>query len=461
MDQESLLPRNNYVMKPDVDVSLPQFHSITPQQTPDFKDSYEGESVETVISCSSALVHVDLEKEHFGVEHKMKNPFVIIIGVTTYSKQKSNGWKHLPGVEKDIVRMKHLWEDVLQFDTKILRDTYPDCSIKDIRKFRKECISTIELKENTGGYDGLICIVSGHGTRNTFISGDGKEIDIATFFFVGFNVDSVEVLGNYPKVFLFDTCRGDVPPDVRNKMINRRGRELISCDVQDGYRISYATTPGKTAPANEDGGAFISAFYDVMITLYCNKKLHKTDFQTILRSTSQKAKIRTRNDLIPMHEDYTDYKIRFKCKYRNIEQLKVIDNTKNWSTMSLKRYVKIKSVKEKRRIVEVEKCEKTGNEVKLWLLNTVKLPVDYANQYYKLFEANHIVDLSTLKLLDKNELRNLGISSVGHIAIMFKNIEQLKVIDKNKKRRASICCCGNNSDQPSDVADNRCCCVIL
>ena len=404
-------------------------------------------------SISSVLIRVDLdlETEHFNVEHKMRNPFVMILGVTTYKGQKSSGWKHLPGVEQDVQHMKHLWQQILHFDTKILTDSYnkkyANCSRKDILAFRNKCQQEIidadpastmysmqahmNTNTDTKRYDGLICIVSGHGLLNKLIAGDGEEIDINTNFFVDFNADHLETLANYPKLFLLDTCRGGEPAHIKEKFINVKGRELISCNVEDGYRISYATTPTKTAiDDQQQGGYFLKAFYDVMTYLYGNKILHTTDFQTILRMTSQKAKIRSGEWLCPVHEDYTNYKIFIRCKYsKSHRDAKDGKDGIILKQYSLNKIVKIKSLQEQKRR-DADKAELDMDELKSWFEDVVKLPECKIDEYYDVFKQNDIDELWKVEKMNEEMLNKIGkhgeLITFGHHMEIWKCIEDLQ-----------------------------------
>eukprot|EP01084_Bolivina_argentea_P022240 41336_1 len=296
---------------------------------------------------------IDIESD-FGIEHVISHPFVMIIGVTTYNKKKSKGWKHLAGVEQDVKRMKDLFQHKLQFghktDVYVLTDydEYKNASKRDIIKFIKLCERTVdEQKVNKYRYDALICIVSGHGIQGSLVASDGKYVDINKFLFNKFNADNIELLANRPKIFIFDTCRGKVPARVKTKFINVRGAELISQNVESGFRISYATTKGKTAPSHETGGAFIQALYDTITNLYEKQRiLNKIDFQTILRMTSRKARDRTNDMLCPVHEDYTVYKLYFGCKYTEDNSEFVDTDSSILRMVTLESYIQMKSERE-------------------------------------------------------------------------------------------------------------------
>eukprot|EP01084_Bolivina_argentea_P159893 278493_1 len=256
------------------------------------------------------------------IEHPMRNPLVIIIGVAAYdrSTDRSTRLPSLPAVKEDISKMKHLWQNIFQFDMKILTEfeqgKYATCSKAEILRFIGDCQKLIRYQNeeaDTPKYDGLICIISGHGCDNKFIATDGQPIDIQKYFFTAFNAHHIESLANYPKIFLIDVNRGYNFPNIiiKENHYSRGCTELISCNIQDGFRISYSTTPGMMVP---DAPSFIQSLYDTIIKLYDKEILNDIDYQTILRMSSQNARQMTGNCLCPVHEDYTNYKIFIKYK---------------------------------------------------------------------------------------------------------------------------------------------------
>eukprot|EP01084_Bolivina_argentea_P082922 150127_1 len=442
------------------------------------------------MSNSSLSYSVNIATVHFGVQHKIRNPFVMIIGVTTYKGKKSNGWPYLPGVKKDISHMKHLWRNVLKFDTKILSERYPKCSRNNILDFRTECQQSIINQSNEKRYDALICFVSGHGRQDTLISGDGEKINIMSNLMHDFDADHVRILANFPKIFVFDTCRGIRNPQIRNTMINTKpetrcrgneNEEWISLNLKTGFRIMYATTPGTKTLETDEGGQFTSAFYEIMITLYCSNMLQDTDFQTILQSASQKAKCRSGNVSCPIQEDSTNCKIFIKRKYANFDGLKGKCDCKicsklypiqrgalNFSTYSLRQVNKIKTKKEQQRRAEFKMDEKYDDikldEVGIWLVNDVELDLEECYEVWQVFQKQNINTLSRVKELDKDTLIELGIK-IGPRNEIMRHISQLN-------RKESICCslnrcrmsiCGADVAQSADMADDRCflSCVVL
>ena len=107
--------------------------------------------------------------------------------------------------------MTTLWRDTLKFETRILSESYDDCSEDSIRAFRDICRDEVK---NNPKYDGLICIVSGHGTLGHIVASDGEKININENLIIFFKGKNAKYLANYPKIFIFDTCRGQAPADV-------------------------------------------------------------------------------------------------------------------------------------------------------------------------------------------------------------------------------------------------------
>eukprot|EP01084_Bolivina_argentea_P022238 41332_1 len=289
-----------------------QIQSVVKNQSNNSEEEKTNEKDDNTVD-----IRIDMKDEYFQVEHFISNAFVIILGVESY--MPDSAYKSLPGVKKDVEAMRILFNDKLKFVTKVLSDYTKNeyFSAESIKTFLNvECARKIEQQDDKQEYDGLICIVSGHGIADFLICGDGKPLEIKTNLITRFGSDLLQQLKHYPKIFIFDICRGNNPANEFTKEITEvRGKNSrISLNTESGYRISYSTSQGKTAPQSESGGKFIQAFNTVMLHLFEHEILHENDFQTILRMSSQKATKKT-NLLCPVHEDYTVYKLYFQCKY--------------------------------------------------------------------------------------------------------------------------------------------------
>eukprot|EP01084_Bolivina_argentea_P041850 77256_1 len=73
-------------------------------------------------------------------------------------------------------------------------------------------------------------------------------------------------------------------------------------------------------------------------------------------------------------------------------------------------------------------------EFKTWLENKVQLP-----QYYDLFINNGIDELSVVSLIDRDTLKDLGISIIGHQIKILDNVKQLKQNNCNNDNDADNC----------------------
>eukprot|EP01084_Bolivina_argentea_P022239 41334_1 len=424
-------------------------------------------------------VHININDDHFQVEHFISNPLVIILGVESYEDSQPK-WDPLPGVQKDVQAMTDLFYNRLKFDTEVLTN-YVKNNVNDttfskdnVLAFLKMCTDKIQWQ-----YNGLICIVSGHGVADYFICGDGKTIEIKKILFARFCAEFVPGLSKYPKVFIIDACRGtdwpvEVEKEIKKKLTQiTRGppknlNELISLNVESGYRISYATTKDKRIPESPSGsgGKFIQAFYKTMLHLFEQKILHEINLQTILRMSSQKAVVK-RAVICPVHEDYTIYKIFIRCKYsddltidneyrikselyklfkkrnakhedRRLEIMKELivehdDDKKNemeqikLQTMSSISYINYDKYRKKP--TKLELMESKKHKLKQWL-DEVDL-----GKYFKTFIDNGYPNLEYIQTINTEtheELKTIGIDLIGHRGMLLKHIDKLKIKQQEK-----------------------------
>eukprot|EP01084_Bolivina_argentea_P301857 520890_1 len=261
----------------------------------------------TILEDAGGNSKNELNLYHYEVKTKMKNPFVIIIGIAKY--QNNNNWKNLPSVKEDIKMMTKLFHTTLGYNTKILTDckvvnderydtldTF--CTAEHIQAFLEyECLRVVKdqqkTKKNTWVYDGLICIVSAHGLCDSIVASDGQLINIKQDLFDPFNPRKAKKLKQFPKIYIFDACRGTLPPDIVVEMELIKGKpdfKFMSNNIESDYRISYATTEGKNAPIRSDGGIFIRPFYEIMMHLHKKDFLNSYSFQRILKMSSRMAK---------------------------------------------------------------------------------------------------------------------------------------------------------------------------
>ena len=70
---------------------------------------------------NQVLSPYQIKIDYFDVKHEITNPFVIMIGITTYDG--SYNLAKLPGVDEDVKLMKDLWDKKLKYNPKIITET--------------------------------------------------------------------------------------------------------------------------------------------------------------------------------------------------------------------------------------------------------------------------------------------------------------------------------------------------
>ena len=68
----------------------------------------------------------------------------------------------------------------------------------------------------------------------------------------------------------------------------------------------------------------------------------------------------------------------------------------------------------------IDPLQKNRNELKEWITNIVQLP-----EYYDIFIYNGIEDLSTVKLININTLKQMGVDKIGHQMKILHKVQQL------------------------------------
>lgn len=99
----------------------------------------------------------------------ISNPLVLLIGISRFQSQKK-----LPGVEKDMQNMKHLFVNLLHYDclsiSEVINNQNQMYSMKDVQRFINKSKAQINnvfegnKDINKDKYDGLIVVISTHGT---------------------------------------------------------------------------------------------------------------------------------------------------------------------------------------------------------------------------------------------------------------------------------------------------------
>ena len=101
------------------------------------------------------------------------------------------------GSEEDVRRLEYVFKSVLNFEVTIFRNKNREETEKIIDDFAASDFT----KDSC-----LICFFMSHGSRNTFVTSDDKEIPIDD---LSAPFKKTKSLKNKPKIFFFQCCRGN------------------------------------------------------------------------------------------------------------------------------------------------------------------------------------------------------------------------------------------------------------
>ena len=129
-------------------------------------------------------------------------------------------------------------------------EVHRDCSASQIRDIFDE-VSTRDHSK----YDSFVSCLLSHGAEGEIYGSDGAKVDI-TELVIKFNAESCKLLGNKPKMFFVQACRGREKD--KGTMVCADSVEedsILVPDEEDVY-IGYATPPGKVAWRDTQHGSW-------------------------------------------------------------------------------------------------------------------------------------------------------------------------------------------------------------
>ena len=158
---------------------------------------------------------------------RIRNPYIIVNGISDYSKSQNKKWPNLKGVIVDIKNMINLWNGIYGYkNMSISLPTSNHNDDKNENEKKNDSVSydptAMANKENYNDflvgirtkidsnkyYDGLIYYYSGHGIKNNIILENGQQFRIKQIYQT-FNGKQCISLRDKPKILIFDSCRGD------------------------------------------------------------------------------------------------------------------------------------------------------------------------------------------------------------------------------------------------------------
>eukprot|EP01084_Bolivina_argentea_P279920 478628_1 len=150
--------------------------------------------------------------KYTGHTPQITNALVVLLGISDYNETQTK-IKNLKGVKLDMLNHRYVWIKKYKYDI------FPSKSIEiskkyidkekwsriDIYKFFNDARDTFLQKQQTRNYDGMIIVISGHGSsKNTIVTTDVKLMDIPKFtnqYFAGLTMKQ------FPRLFFIDCCR--------------------------------------------------------------------------------------------------------------------------------------------------------------------------------------------------------------------------------------------------------------
>lgn len=207
----------------------------------------------------------------------LRNPYVIIIGITDYSNSKPKGrWSSLYGVDEDVKLMIKLWSNIYGYqDIHIISDTKDNNKNSDATMGKQQLMHTlvhIRAKINVNqSNDGLILYYSGHGTKNRVVLSDGQKVSTQYIKQV-FSGENCVHLRNLPKIFIIDTGRGQNISQtyearwIVNKSSNNDKNSWIDRQFHpySGFATIFANCDDETINDSNYGSCLSRSIYKVL-----------------------------------------------------------------------------------------------------------------------------------------------------------------------------------------------------
>ena len=141
----------------------------------------------------------------------VKNPYIIIIGLSDYSEYDNSGDSNLPSAKNDVQLLTKLFKGVYNYNHVISIHNY--CKIKNetckitneiLNEFLTIHRSKIHLNEDNVSIDGLMVFYSGHGYDKGLVLTDGSKMMFKDIEMI-FNNKSLACLKGLPKIFYLDS----------------------------------------------------------------------------------------------------------------------------------------------------------------------------------------------------------------------------------------------------------------
>ena len=235
-------------------------------------------------------------------------PLVLLLCVSKYDK--NSGFKDLSGVEKDMERLKDLFETTCKYRVicnQVKKNVFGQAKgfyldKNSFERMLEKAKSELQKSNNSNNndYDGLIVVFSGHGYQDGIITSDGVKHDLRKIkqFFSAKNVPSLK---DKTKIFIIDACRHEYEklPDkdddgqdsryqVKGKINKKRKTSMVEYKWYHPFvnvLEIYGNTPGYSVTATKTDGSLMILSLSKCIKQYFtnNQKSNNNDNQQTIR----------------------------------------------------------------------------------------------------------------------------------------------------------------------------------
>eukprot|EP01084_Bolivina_argentea_P043337 79851_1 len=196
--------------------------------------------------------------------YEISNALVLLVCIATYDQCNNSLLESLKGVNVDQNNIKSLFQKRYKYD--LVTNKNDKVTLNDLENLMDE---TRKLFRNDD-YQCLFVIYSGHGTKNTLITSDLKEMSRIKFesYFNGYAVkNKIQI----PKIYFVDACRGHYNSEPVD--IEYDEKEIIACQTKGTTNIApnnnrlifYSNTePFISYQYEKTGGVLINGLYQVL-----------------------------------------------------------------------------------------------------------------------------------------------------------------------------------------------------
>ena len=247
------------------------------------------------------------ETGSFASIYKLTNPLVVLVCIGKYCQENEYGIKFSEITGKsyqDYVNSKYFFNHKLGYSMIYMVDGNSN-TVKDIRHLRKGVNSGTKVKDNfklewnyeeiedfnemiktsissiynnktEDDYDGLIYIISGHGSSDDEIYDSNGEEYSLPFVFEEFNNLNCKELRNLPKIFIIDTDRGDEEIKMTTVDNDNTDKEIDDAKTKDNTNTKQKIHEINDSKENKENTDSASQSVSVSVSHY-GKELSSSD----------------------------------------------------------------------------------------------------------------------------------------------------------------------------------------